>query len=53
MPETAKGKKIHRAMRQEYGAKKGNRVFYASAAKGTVKGVHKAKPAGRRNARSR
>ena len=43
MPETKKGAKIKRAMKKEYGAKKGEQVFYASANKGTIKGVHKAK----------
>lgn len=28
------------AMVKEYGAKKGKSVFYASANKGTIKGVH-------------
>jgi hypothetical protein len=41
MPLTSKGKKIMRTMKKEYGAKKGKRVFYASANKGTIKGVHK------------
>jgi hypothetical protein len=27
-------------MKQEYGSKKGESVFYASANKGTIKGVH-------------
>ena len=31
------------AMMAEYGKKKGKRVFYASAKKGTIKGVHKGK----------
>ncbi|KKK91038.1 hypothetical protein LCGC14_2716970, partial [marine sediment metagenome] len=39
-----KGRKIKRAMRKHYGKKKGTQVFYASANKGTVKGVHKGKP---------
>ena len=43
MPMTAKGEKIMRAMTQEYGKKKGASVFYASANKGTIKGVHKVK----------
>ena len=43
MPLTAKGAKIMAAMRAEYGPKKGKRVFYASANKGTIKGVHKGK----------
>ena len=41
MPKTAKGAKIMRAMKREYGAEKGERVFYASANKGTIKGVHR------------
>jgi len=28
------------SMKKEYGAKKGEEVFYASANKGTIKGVH-------------
>lgn len=43
MPLNAKGKKILAAMKKEYGAKKGKSVFYASEAKGTVKGVVKKK----------
>lgn len=30
-------------MKKEYGEKKAERVFYASANKGTIKGVHKGK----------
>lgn len=45
MPLTKKGAKIKRAMEKEYGAKKGDRVFYASANKGTIKGVAKGKKA--------
>ena len=41
MPLTKKGTKIKRAMTKKYGAKKGKQVFYASANKGTIKGVHK------------
>lgn len=41
MPLTKKGKKIKRAMRKTYGKKKGNKVFYASQNKGTIKGTHK------------
>ena len=41
MPLTKKGKKIKRAMTRQYGAKKGREVFYASANKGRIKGVHK------------
>ena len=40
-PQTKKGAKILASMKQQYGAKKGKQVFYASAAKGTIKGVHK------------
>lgn len=40
MPLTKKGKKIKRAMVKQYGAKKGAQVFFASANKGTIKGVH-------------
>ncbi len=40
MPLTKKGAKIMKAMKKEYGAKKGKTVFYASANKGTIKGVH-------------
>lgn len=41
MPLTKKGTKIHRALKKQYGAKKGTRVFYASANKGTIKGTHR------------
>jgi len=41
MPETKKGRKIKRAMQKQYGTKKGTRVFYASAQKGTIRGVHR------------
>jgi hypothetical protein len=47
MPLTAKGKKIMKNMRKEYGPKKAKEVFYASANKGTIKGVH-GKSSGRR-----
>lgn len=45
MPLTSKGEKIKAAMEKPpsqggYGAKKGEQVFYASANKGTIKGVH-------------
>jgi hypothetical protein len=40
MPLTKKGKKIMGAMKKEYGPKKGESVFYASANKGKIKGVH-------------
>lgn len=41
MPLTKKGKEIKSAMKKEYGAKKGTKVFYASENKGTIKGVVK------------
>ena len=50
MPLTKKGAKIKRAMAKQYGAKKGERVFYASAAKGTIKNVHKGKKSSKRRA---
>ncbi len=45
MPLTAKGNKIFEAMTSPeseggYGKEKGEKVFYASANKGTIKGVH-------------
>lgn len=43
MPLTPKGKKIKAEMRKEYGAKKGDQVFYASQKKGSIKGTHKRK----------
>lgn len=44
MPLTEKGKKIMGHMRKEYGKKKGKNVFYASANKGTITGVHGSGP---------
>ena len=41
MPLTAKGRKIKASMKRTYGAKKGERVFYASENKGKIKGVKK------------
>lgn len=41
MPHTKKGKKIMRSMKKTYGRKKAKKVFYASANKGKIKGVHK------------
>jgi hypothetical protein len=40
-PLTPKGKTIKKAMVKEYGAKRGEEVFYASQNKGTIKGTHK------------
>ena len=48
MPLTKKGKKIKRAMAEEYGPERGERVFYASANKGTIKGVDTRKRAKKR-----
>jgi len=49
MPLTSKGNKVMGAMKKEYGAKKGKSIFYASANKGTIKGVEpkKAAPKGK------
>ena len=41
MPLTEKGKKVLAQMKKEYGPEKGKKVFYASQAKGTIKGTHK------------
>lgn len=43
MPRTRKGSKILRAMRKEYGKTKGTAIFYMSANKGTISGVHRKK----------
>jgi len=40
MPLTDKGKKVMRAMKKKYGAKKGKSVFYASINAGKISGVH-------------
>ena len=40
MPLTEKGSKIKRAMKKQYGKKKGEEVFYASQNKGVIKGTH-------------
>lgn len=39
MPLTKKGSKILAAMKEEYGKERGQRVFYAAANKGTIKGI--------------
>lgn len=39
MPLTKKGRKVMRAMKAEYGAEKGEQVFYASKNAGRIKGV--------------
>ena len=41
MPLTKKGNKILKAMKKQYGGKKGESVFYASLNKGTISGVEK------------
>jgi hypothetical protein len=41
MPLTAKGKKIKAAMAKQYGKKTGEKVFYATENKGSIKGVTK------------
>jgi hypothetical protein len=46
MPLNKKGQKIKAAMKKEYGAKKGEQVFFASENKGTIKGVTKKKAKG-------
>ncbi len=43
MPLNTKGKKILAAMKKQYGAKRGEKVFYSSENKGTIKGVTKKK----------
>lgn len=43
MPMTKKGAKIMASMKKEYGKDKGKKVFYASANKGSIKGVKVAK----------
>jgi len=48
MPLTKKGAKIKKAMRKTYGKKQGDRVFFASQNKGTIKGTHKKKRGNRK-----
>jgi len=43
VPITKKGKKILLKMQGTYGKKRGERIFHASANKGTIIGVHKGK----------
>lgn len=43
MPLTRKGRKIKSAMAKQYGAEKGEEVFYASRNKGTISGVDKSR----------
>ena len=40
-PLTKKGTKVKKAFVKTYGKKRGERVFYASESKGTIKGVAK------------
>jgi len=51
MPLTKKGKKIMRAMQKQYGKEKGKRVFYASANKGVIRGVHGSRAFGKSDIR--
>jgi hypothetical protein len=44
MPLTDKGEKIESHMEAEYGAKKGEQVFYASRNAGTISGVDGPQP---------
>jgi len=41
VPLSKKGKKIKTAMTKQYGKKKGEKIFYASANKGTITGIDK------------
>ena len=41
MPLSKKGKKIKKSMLEQYGKKKGEKIFYASANKGTITGIDK------------
>ena len=41
MPKTKKGRKIHRAMKEQYRKENGTRVIYASQNKGKIKGTHR------------
>ena len=43
MPLNKKGRKIMKSMKDQYGKKRGEQVFYASKNKGTIKGVEKKK----------
>ena len=43
MPLTAKGKKIMKSMKKQYGKKKAEEVFYASKNKGVISGVGRTK----------
>lgn len=41
MPLTKKGEKVKAAMKKQYGAKKGEQIFYATENKGKVTGLTK------------
>jgi hypothetical protein len=41
MPLTKKGQKVRRTMRDRYGKERGDRVFYATERKGSLKGLAK------------
>lgn len=41
MPLTKKGETVKAAMKKQYGAKKGEQIFYATENKGKVKGLTK------------
>jgi hypothetical protein len=43
MPLTKKGKKVKKEFKKEYGAKKGEEVFYATENKKKMKGLVKGK----------
>ena len=43
MPLNKKGRKIMGSMKERYGKKRGEQVFYASKNKGVIKGVEKKK----------
>ena len=43
MPLNEKGKKIMKSMKEQYGKKRGEQVFYASKNKKVIKGVEKKK----------
>ena len=43
MPLNKKGKKIMKSMKEQYGKKRGETVFYVSKNKGVIKGVEKTK----------
>lgn len=51
MPLNEKGEKIKKAMEKEYGKEKGERVFYASENKGTIKNVTRKSSGGKKGKR--